>query len=145
VGRLTRLCLLGVLATVVAGPAHAARTGTDIHGGGSASDETRFAVAISKGTGHFECLMPGVMTVQATVASVDWTSPTGTAAKFSGVAAVNLSANNPFGLPAGPMARGVVYTATVAEGGPGVGSVDLEILGMSFVGTLEHGHIRIDT
>jgi hypothetical protein len=44
-----------------------------------------------------------------------------------------------------PMARGFAYTATVAEGGPGVGSVDLEILGMSFVGTLEHGHIRIDT
>jgi hypothetical protein len=43
------------------------------------------------------------------------------------------------------MARGFAYTATVAVGGPGVGSVDLEILGMSIRRDLEHGHIRIDT
>jgi hypothetical protein len=138
--RLVGLAVLVVLAAVFAASAWAAQVGTSIHGGGSASDETRFAIGISSGSGHFECLMPGVMTVQASVTGIDWS--TGTAAEFHGVAAVNLAANTPFG-PAGSMARGVAYTATVTAGGPGVGSVDLEILRMSFVGTLEHGQIRI--
>jgi hypothetical protein len=104
-----------------------------VYGGGSANDMTRFALGISAGTGHFECLMPAVMTVQATVTGVDWA--TSTAARFHGIATVNLAANNPFSLPAGPMTRGAAYYAIVAAGGPGSGSVDLEILGMSFKGS----------
>ena len=128
---------------IVAGTALPASASTDasISGGGSANDMTRFALAVSKGTGHFECLMPAVMTVQATVTGVDQASPV--AADFHGVAAVNLSAGNPFGLPPGPMGRDIPYTASVLAGGPGTGFVDLEILGQSFAGTLVHGQITI--
>jgi hypothetical protein len=122
-------------------PASASRGTPRITGGGSANDMTRFALAVSGGTGHFECLMPAVMTVQATVIGVDDATPA--SAAFHGVATVNLSAGNPFGLPAGPMAKDVSYTATVLAGGPGSGFVDLEILGMKFAGTLVHGQITI--
>ena len=121
-------------------PASASR-GASIIGGGSANDMTRFGLGISGATGHFECLMPAVMTVQATVTGVDSATPG--SATFHGVASVNLSAGNPFDLPPGPMARDVPYTATVLAGGPGSGFVDLEILDMSFAGTLVHGQIKI--
>ncbi|TMM07235.1 MAG: hypothetical protein E6G02_02685 [Actinobacteria bacterium] len=134
-----------VVAAAVAGalavPASAG-PGPSVHGGGSADDMTRFGLAISGGTGHFECLMPAVMTVQATVAGVDWANPT--SARFHGVAAVNLAANNPFSLPAGPMVRGAPFYAIVTPGGPGSAAVDLEILGMSFTGQVEHGQITIE-
>jgi hypothetical protein len=32
-----------------------------------------------------------------------------------------------------------------ASGGPGVGQLDLKIMGMEFLGTVEHGGIRIGT
>jgi len=134
-----------VVSVVVAGalvvPASAG-LGPSVHGGGSADDMTRFGVGISGGTGHFECLMPAVMTVQAAVTGVDWANST--SARFHGVAAVNLAANNPFLLPAGPMARGATFFAIVTPGGPGSASVDLEILGMSFKGQVEHGQITIE-
>jgi hypothetical protein len=140
-----RMRALGAVAALagvfVMSAAAAAGPGPSIHGGGSASDMTRFALAISGGTGHFECLMPRVMTVQAAVTHTSWANST--SAGFEGTAAVNLAAHNPFKLPAGPMARGASYTATVKPGGPGVGAVDLEILGMSFKGVVEHGQITI--
>lgn len=67
--RLAGLAVLVAVSMAVVGSAQAARTGTSIHGGGSANDETRFGIAINGGSGHFECLMPGVMTVQATVSA----------------------------------------------------------------------------
>ena len=137
-----RLALGVVLALLVPiGAPAAAKSGPSISGGGSADDMTRFALAINGGSGHFECLMPGVMAVQATVTGVD--AAGSTSASFHGLAGVNLSSGNPFGLPAGPMVRGAKFTATVTSGGPGVGTVDLEILGMSFKGTVEHGHTDI--
>src|SRR2546426_1173961 len=90
-----------LLGSALAVPARAA-TGPTITGGGSASDMTRFGLAINGGTGHFECLMPAVMTVQATVSGVDTIDPT--AASFHGVATVTLAAGTPFG-PPGPLAR----------------------------------------
>jgi hypothetical protein len=102
---------------------------------------TRFALAIQGGTGHFECLMPNAMTVEATVTGVDTVSSA--AASFHGTAQVTLSANNPFGLPAGPMVTDEPFTASVTAGGPGTGFVDLEIMGMSFAGTVEHGQVTI--
>src|SRR5947209_20405871 len=77
-----------LLGSALAGPARAA-TGPTIIGGGSANDLTRFALAISGGIGHFECLMPAVMTVEATVSGVD--SSDSTSASFHGVATVTLA------------------------------------------------------
>jgi hypothetical protein len=134
------VAILLLLGAVLAVPARAA-TGDAIHGGGSASDMTRFALAIQGGTGHFECLMPAMMTVEATVTGIDTISTTD--ASFHGTAAVTLAANNPFGLPAGPMARNQPFTASVTAGGPGTGFVDLLIMGMTFAGTVEHGHVSV--
>jgi hypothetical protein len=129
--------LLGV-AVALAAPV-SAEPGPDVTGGGSASDLTRFALAVHNGVGHFECLMPGVMTVEANVTSTtvssDW-------ATLHGTAAVTLAAHTPFGAP-GPLVRTATYVAKVHAGGPGTGFVDLEILGMTFAGTVEHGQIRI--
>lgn len=113
--------------------------GATITGGGTTGD-TRFALAVHNGSGHFECLMPHLMTVEATVTSA---TGTGDKATFSGFATVTLAAGNPFGLPAGPMARGVPFTASAIAGGPGVGYEDLKILGMDFPGTVRHGQISI--
>ncbi len=63
---------------------------------------------------------------------------------FTGTATVTLAAHTVFG-PPGPAFRDVPYTAMVRAGGPGTGYVDLEILGMSFKGTVEHGQIQIAT
>src|SRR5215472_14219177 len=83
------LALMGLFAA----PAQAA-TGPSVHGGGSASDMTRFALAIVAGGGHFECLMPAAMTVEAQVTGVD--TATVAAASFHGVAQVTLAGKNPF-------------------------------------------------
>ena len=131
---------LVVLIAALTVPVQAA-TGPSIHGGGSASDMTRFALAIDNGAGHFECLMPAVMTVEATVTGVN--SVNGSVASFDGVAQVTLAVNNPFGLPSGPMARGVSFTATVQAGGPGSGEVDLLMMGMPLKGTVVHGFVSI--
>src|SRR5207244_11049754 len=100
--RMKRLWMLVVPLVIVVSsaiPAFAS-AGPSITGGGSADDMTRFALGVSRGTGHFECLMPAVMTVQATVTGID-SIDTGSAS-FHGMAAVNLSAHNPFDLPPGP-------------------------------------------
>jgi hypothetical protein len=102
---------------------------------------TRFALAVQGGTGHFECLMPAMMTVEAKVTGID--SISASDASFHGTASVTLAANNPFGLPAGPMARDVPFTAKVTAGGPGTGFVDLTIMGMDFAGTVEHGQVSV--
>ncbi len=137
---LWRLVVPLVIVASAALPASAA-TGSSISGGGSANDMTRFGIGISRGTGHFECLMPAVMTVQASVTGID--SIDSASATFHGAAAINLSEGNPFGLPPGPMGKDIPFTATVLAGGPGTGFVDLEILGMTFAGTLVHGQITI--
>ena len=134
--------LLAVAASCLGRIASANAAGVSVHGGGSTSGMTRFAVAVTDGTGHFECLMPKLMTVEATVTSANATSTS--SATLSGTASVTLSKANPFGLPPGPMARGVSFTATLVAGGPGVGSEGLFILGMSFPGTLQHGNITMD-
>jgi hypothetical protein len=134
------LTVLALLVPAMTLPAQAA-TGPSIHGGGSASDMTRFALAIDNGVGHFECLMPSMMTVEATVTSVD--SASATTATFHGVAQVTLAVNNPFGLPSGPMASGVSFTATVQAGGPESGEVNLVIMGMPFNGTVVHGFVSV--
>ena len=128
------LAVAGVLAVPVS-----AGSGPSVSGGGSASDMTRFALAVHGGTGHFECLMPAVMTVEATVSG---TTLSGEWATLHGTAAVTLAAHTEFG-PPGPLIRGAPFTAMVHGGGPGTGYVDLEILGMTFAGWVEHGQITI--
>jgi hypothetical protein len=140
-----RLALtLGVvlsLFTFAAAPA-VASGGANITGGGMTDTMTRFAFAIHDGSGHFECLMPGLMTVEATVTNA---SAMGGTASFTGVATVTLAHNNPFGLPAGPMAVGADFTASAIAGGPGSGQEDLKIMGMDFPGTVVHGQISVGT
>ncbi len=132
---------LSVLAAVPVGA-----SGVNISGGGSTDTMTRFALGIHDGRGHFECLMPALMTVEATVTSA---SVTGTGrATFSGTAVITLAKGNPFGLPAGPSPFGrVSFTASVAAGGPGIGFEDLHFPTftppMDFPGTVEQGHISI--
>ena len=133
------------LVALAAAPAEASG-GANITGGGVAngpSGMTRFALAVHDGSGHFECLMPGMMTVEATVTKV--TAVGGGTASFQGVATVTLAKDNPFGLPAGPMAVGVDFAASAGAGGPGVGQEDLMIMGMDFAGTVVHGQINIGT
>ena len=142
-GLLRWIFLLG-LALTLSGQAAVpvAASGVDITGGGSTDTMTRFALAIHNGSGHFECLMPALMTVEATVTSASMTGP-GTAT-FSGTAVITLAKGNPFGLPAGPSPFGrVPFTASVIAGGPDLGFEDLKVLGMEFPGTVEHGQISI--
>jgi len=128
-----------LMAGVLAFPATAAQT-PSIKGGGTTAEMTQFALAISAGKGHFECLMPALMNVQATVTGA---APSGTdSASFSGMATVTLPAGNPLGLPPGKIGS-APFTATVTAGGPGVGQLDLKIMGMDFPGTVEHGRIAI--
>ncbi len=127
-------------AAVLAFPAGAGSSPA-VHGGGSTTGMTRFALAIDNGAGHFECLMPAMMNVQVTVTGIDAIGAT--SASFHGTASVTLATDNPFGLPAGPMVRGAPFTATATAGGPGVGTLDLKILGQDFAGTVEHGQITI--
>jgi hypothetical protein len=49
---------------------------------------------------------------------------------------------NPLGLPPGRIGP-APFTATVAAGRPGVGQLDLKIMGMEFPGNVEHGQIQI--
>jgi len=129
------------VAAALAFPAAAAAAQTpSIKGGGTTGDMTRFALAISSGRGHFECLMPALMNVQATVMGAEMTG--GSSASFEGTAYVTLPAGNPLGLPPGRIGP-APFTATAASGGPGVGQLDLKIMGMDFPGTVEHGQIRI--
>ena len=142
--------LLGMVVAVLfvaaglAFPAAAAAQTTSqtasIKGGGTTEEMTHFALAISDGRGHFECLMPALMNVQATVTEAEMTG--GTSASFVGTAYVTLPAGNPLGLPPGRIGP-APFTATAASGGPGVGQLDLKIMGMDFPGTVKHGQIRI--
>jgi hypothetical protein len=127
-------------------PAAAARA-PSIKGGGSTQDPTtgqvaKFAIAVTGGSGHFECLMPALMNVNATVTVADTTG--GSSASFAGTAFVTLPAGNPLGLPPGRIGP-APFTATASAGGPGVGQLDLKIMGMDFPGTVEHGQIRISS
>ena len=79
------------------------------------------------------------MTVESNVSSV---TVSGTWATLVGTATVTLAAGTPFG-PPGPLARAVPYTAMVRAGGSGAGYVDLQVMGMEFAGTVEHGQIHI--
>jgi len=128
------------IATALAVPAGAG-SAPAVHGGGSSADMTRFALAIDNGVGSFECLMPALMTVEARVTGIDAIGAT--SASFHGTASVTLATGNPFGLPAGPLARGVSFTASAVAGGPGAGQLDLKILGLDVPGTVEHGQITI--
>ena len=133
------VAVLFVAAGLAFPAAAAAQTSPSITGGGTTGD-TRFALAISTGSGHFECLMPALMNVQATVTGADMTG--GSSVSFDGTAFVTLPAGNPLGLPPGRIGP-ASFTATAAAGGPGVGQLDLKIMGMDFLGTVEHGQIRI--
>jgi hypothetical protein len=134
------------VAVALAAPATAANA-PSIHGGGTTAgpikaDRTSFALAISAGNGHFECLMPSLMNVQATVSGAQMTGVS--SAGFSGTATVTLPAGNPLGLPPGKIGP-APFTATAAAGGPGVGQLDLKIMGMDFAGMVEHGQISISS
>src|SRR5205807_5821411 len=109
---------LGVVLSLfaVAAAPVSASGGPNITGGGMTDTMTRFALAVHHGTGHFECLMPGLMTVEATVIKV--TAIGGGTASFTGVATVTLAHNNLFGLPVGPLVVGSDFTALVAVCGP---------------------------
>jgi hypothetical protein len=122
-------------------PAAAAQA-PSIKGGGSTGDMTRFALAVSAGHGHFECLMPALMNVNGKVTGASMTGAG--SASFEGTAFVTLPAGNPLGLPPGRIGP-APFTATASAGGPGVGQLDLKIMGMDFPGTVEHGQIRIDS
>jgi hypothetical protein len=130
------------VAAGMAFPAAAAAQTPSIKGGGTTEDMTRFALAITAGSGHFECLMPALMNVQATVTGAEVTG--GSSVSFEGTAYVTLPAGNPLGLPPGRIGP-APFTATATPGGPGVGQLDLKIMGMDFPGTVEHGQIRIST
>ena len=132
------VAVLFVAAGLAFPAAAAAQTSPSINGGGTTGD-TRFALAVSAGSGHFECLMPALMNVQATVTGADMTG--GSSVGFDGTAFVTLPAGNPLGLPPGRIGP-APFTATAAAGGPGVGQLDLKIMGMDFPGTVEHGQIR---
>lgn len=122
-------------------PASAAQA-PSIKGGGSTSEMSQFALAISAGRGHFECLMPGLMNVQATVTEAQMIGTD--SAGFTGTATVTLPAGNPLGLPPGRIGP-APFTATATAGGPGVGQLDLKIMNMDFPGTVEHGQIRLSS
>jgi len=128
-----------LVAAGVAFPATAAEA-PSIKGGGATADMSRFGLAISGGRGHFECLMPALMNVQATVTGAEMIGAN--AASFEGTATVTLPAGNPLGLPPGKIGP-APFTATAIAGGPGVGQLDLKIMGMDFPGTVEHGQIAI--
>jgi hypothetical protein len=138
-GLLRRLLAVFVVAAGLAVPATAAQA-PSITGGGTTADMTRFALAINAGTGHFECLMPALMNVQATVSGAVVTGTNSTS--FEGTAYVTLPAGNPLGLPPGRIGP-APFTGTATAGGPGVGQLDLKIMGMDFPGTVEHGQIQI--
>lgn len=55
---------------------------------------------------------------------------------------LRLPAGNPLGLPPGKIGH-ARFTATATAGGPGVGQLDLKIMGLDFPGTVEHGQIAI--
>jgi hypothetical protein len=135
------LVAMSLLAAGLALSATAAQTPA-VQGGGTTADMTRFALAISAGSGHFECLMPGLMNVQATVTGTEMIGTD--SASFEGTATVTLPAGNPLGLSPGKIGP-APFTGTATAGGPGVGQLDLKIMGMDFPGTVEHGQIRISS
>ena len=143
-GFLRTLVTMVFVAAGLAFPATAADA-PSIHGGGTTAgatkaETTRFALAITTGGGHFECLMPALMNVQASVTGAQMTGPG--SASFQGMATVTLPAGNPLGLPPGKIGP-APFTASATAGGPGVGQLDLKIMGMDFPGTVDHGQITI--
>jgi len=141
--RLLRMVVAALfVAAGLAFPAAAAAQTPSIKGGGTTDEMSQFALAIGAGRGHFECLMPALMNVQATVTGAEVTG--GSSASFEGRAYVTLPAGNPLGLPPGRIGP-APFTARASSGGPGVGQLDLKIMGMDFPGTVEHGQIQIAT
>ena len=107
-------------------------TGTfdaDLDGDGDI-DGSQFGIGVvikdGSAQGHFECLMAGrsdilglhLMAVQGQVTDG---SVAGGAATFNGVATVNLGN--------GAMFPGIPFEVTVTEGGPGVGTLTLTVIG----------------
>jgi len=135
------LAAIVLLAAGLAFPAKAADA-PSLKGGGATGEMTQFALAITAGRGHFECLMPGLMNVQATVTGAQMTGAS--SASFEGTATVTLPAGNPLGMPPGKIGP-APFTATAMAGGPGVGELDLKIMTMDFPGTVEHGQISISS
>ena len=133
-------CAAAATAAALALPAAAGPT-PSVHGGGVTNDGTRFALAISGGDGHFECLMPAQMTVEATVTGLE--SISASAVTFRGTATVTLGGKNPFGMPSGPLVRETSFVGSATAGGPTIGTLDLKILGLDFPGTVQHGRISI--
>ena len=137
---LRTLCLAVLVAAALAVPVGASPS-PSIKGGGTTDSMTMFALAITDGRGHFECLMPALMNVNGTVTSAEMTGAG--SASFQGTAFVTLPAGNPLGLPPGRVGP-APFTASATAGGPLVGQLDLQIMGMDFPGTVEHGQIRIN-
>src|SRR5262245_32399980 len=67
------ITVLFVAAGLAFPAAAAAAQKPSVKGGGTTREMTQFALAISAGRGHFECLMPALMNVQATVIGADVT------------------------------------------------------------------------
>src|SRR5712691_13525024 len=97
-GLLRTVVALLFVAAGLAFPATAAQP-PSIKGGGSTAEMTQFALAITAGRGHFECLMPALMNVQATVTGASMIGAS--SASFEGTAFVTLPAGYPLGLPPG--------------------------------------------
>src|SRR5262245_35810920 len=80
--------------------------------GATKAETTRFALAISAGGGHLECLMPAVMNLQASVSGAQMTGAGSDS--FHGMATVTLLAGNPR-LPPGKIGS-APFTATATAG-----------------------------
>lgn len=79
-------------------------------------------------SGHFECLMAGRadilgLPLMAVEGKVTGGSASGAGATFSGIATVNL------GMGAASIFRGVPFGVTITPGGPGVGALQLTVIG----------------
>lgn len=134
--------LVAVAILLCLGPTRAAQpsivtgggTGTfnaDLDGNGEL-DGSHFGFAVvntqgSSASGHFMCQMAGnkeflglkLMLVEGRVSSAFFTP---TSVTFSGTGSVNLADGTVF--------RGVPFTVTVHAGGPGVGTIQLTVIGL---------------
>jgi len=104
--------------------------GADLDGDGDI-DGSHFGLGVIIGSnhaqGHFECLMAGNadilgLPLMAVEGRVTASSLSGSSATFSGVATVNLGNGNIF--------RGVPFAVTVTAGGPGLGTLQLTVIGV---------------
>lgn len=132
-----------------------------VTGGGTVTPEelTQFGIGVTGNRGHFTCLMAGlftdggfidcpgsdcVMIVQGKVTSLDAVSED--AASFSGTATVILSDayQEALGLPR--IVKDVPFAVDVTEGGAGVGTLQLQIMGQGIPispGVVNSGYINV--